>query len=120
MPSLSSVLLLDMASMILDIDSRIVRIRRAHQYLTFTRPDILYVVQQVCLHIHDPRERHLLALKKILRHCCTQFKNQLWRHYTIDCFADIMTKGLPRALFVDFISSLCIRSTPDSTTGLLE
>lgn len=26
----------------------------ALQYLTFTRPDIAYVVQQVCLHIHDP------------------------------------------------------------------
>ncbi|GJS41256.1 ribonuclease H-like domain-containing protein [Tanacetum coccineum] len=24
------------------------------QYLTFTRPDISYVVQQICLHIHDP------------------------------------------------------------------
>jgi hypothetical protein len=25
------------------------------QYLTFTRPTIAYVVQQVCLHMHDPR-----------------------------------------------------------------
>jgi hypothetical protein len=24
------------------------------QYLTFTRPDIAYVVQQICLHMHDP------------------------------------------------------------------
>ena len=28
----------------------------ALQYLTFTRPDIAYVVQQICLHMHDPRE----------------------------------------------------------------
>lgn len=28
----------------------------ALQYLTFTRPDIFYVVQQVCLHMHDPRD----------------------------------------------------------------
>jgi hypothetical protein len=28
----------------------------ALQYLTFTRPDITYAVQQVCLHMHDPRE----------------------------------------------------------------
>jgi hypothetical protein len=38
----------------------------ALQYLTFTRPDIAYVVQQVCLHMHDPRESHLTATKRIL------------------------------------------------------
>jgi len=40
----------------------------ALQWLTFTRPDISYVVQQVCLHMHDPRETHLAALKRILRY----------------------------------------------------
>jgi hypothetical protein len=40
----------------------------ALQYLTFTRPDISYAVQQVCLHMHDPREPHLAALKRILRY----------------------------------------------------
>lgn len=38
----------------------------AHQYLTFTRPDISYEVQQVCLHMHDPRECHFQVLKRIL------------------------------------------------------
>ncbi|GJS33989.1 ribonuclease H-like domain-containing protein [Tanacetum coccineum] len=38
------------------------------QYLTFTRPDISYVVQQVCLYMHDPREPHFSALKRILRY----------------------------------------------------
>jgi hypothetical protein len=38
----------------------------ALQYLMFTRPDISYAVQQVCLHMHDPREPHLTALKRIL------------------------------------------------------
>ncbi|XP_050919051.1 uncharacterized mitochondrial protein AtMg00810-like [Lathyrus oleraceus] len=38
------------------------------QYLTFTRPDISYVVQQVCLHMHAPRTEHMLALKRILRY----------------------------------------------------
>ncbi|GJT91849.1 ribonuclease H-like domain-containing protein [Tanacetum coccineum] len=38
------------------------------QYLTFTRPDISYAVQQVCLFMHDPREPHLSALKRILRY----------------------------------------------------
>ncbi|GKA78617.1 ribonuclease H-like domain-containing protein [Tanacetum coccineum] len=40
----------------------------SHKYLTFTRPDISYVVQQVCLHMHDPREPHFSALKRILRY----------------------------------------------------
>ncbi|GKA60157.1 ribonuclease H-like domain-containing protein [Tanacetum coccineum] len=40
----------------------------ALQYLTFTRPDISYAVQQVCLFMHDPREPHLSALKRILRY----------------------------------------------------
>jgi hypothetical protein len=38
----------------------------ALHYLIFTRPDIVYVVQQICLHIHDPREPHLTAMKHIL------------------------------------------------------
>ncbi|GJT16529.1 ribonuclease H-like domain-containing protein [Tanacetum coccineum] len=38
------------------------------QYLTFTRPDISYAVQQICLFMHDPREPHLAALKRILRY----------------------------------------------------
>ncbi|GJW87627.1 ribonuclease H-like domain-containing protein [Tanacetum coccineum] len=38
------------------------------QYLTFTRPNISYAVQQVCLLMHDPREPHLAALKRVLRY----------------------------------------------------
>ncbi|XP_066347568.1 uncharacterized mitochondrial protein AtMg00810-like [Miscanthus floridulus] len=40
----------------------------ALQLVTFTWPDIDYVVQQVCLHMHDLREPHLAALKWILRY----------------------------------------------------
>jgi hypothetical protein len=40
----------------------------ALQYLTFTRPDIAYTVQQICLHMHDPREPHLTAMKRILHY----------------------------------------------------
>ena len=40
----------------------------ALQYITFTRPDLTYAVQQVCLHMHDPRESHLAALKRLLRY----------------------------------------------------
>lgn len=38
----------------------------ALQHVTFTRPDIAYAVQQVCFHMHDPREPHLASLKRIL------------------------------------------------------
>jgi hypothetical protein len=40
----------------------------ALQYLTFTRPDIAYAVQQICLHMHDPRKPHLAAMKRTLRY----------------------------------------------------
>ncbi|GJW15823.1 ribonuclease H-like domain-containing protein [Tanacetum coccineum] len=38
------------------------------QYLTFTRPDISYAVQQMCLYMRDPQEPHFSALKRILRY----------------------------------------------------
>lgn len=41
---------------------------RALQYLTITRPDIAYAVQQACLHMHDPREPHYALVKRILRY----------------------------------------------------
>jgi hypothetical protein len=40
----------------------------ALQYLTLTRPDIAYAIQQVCLFMHDPRELHLALIKRILRY----------------------------------------------------
>nr|GFA74939.1 ribonuclease H-like domain-containing protein [Tanacetum cinerariifolium] len=38
----------------------------ALQYLPFTRLDLSYVVQHVCLYMHDPRDLHFTALKRIL------------------------------------------------------
>jgi hypothetical protein len=40
----------------------------ALQYLTFTQPDITYAVQQICLHMHNPWEPHLTAMKRILHY----------------------------------------------------
>ncbi|GKC14603.1 ribonuclease H-like domain-containing protein [Tanacetum coccineum] len=40
----------------------------ALQYLTFTRPDLSYAVQHVYLYMHDPRDPHFTALKRILRY----------------------------------------------------
>ncbi|GKB62530.1 ribonuclease H-like domain-containing protein [Tanacetum coccineum] len=38
------------------------------QYLIFTRLNISYAVQQLCLYMHDPQEPHFFALKRILRY----------------------------------------------------
>ncbi|GJS53116.1 ribonuclease H-like domain-containing protein [Tanacetum coccineum] len=38
------------------------------QYLTFTRLDISYVIQQICVYMHDLREPYFSALKRILRY----------------------------------------------------
>ncbi|KAK1663119.1 hypothetical protein QYE76_051278 [Lolium multiflorum] len=40
----------------------------ALQYLTLTRPDISYAVQQICLHMHAPRTSHLALVKRVLRY----------------------------------------------------
>ncbi|KAF5820342.1 putative RNA-directed DNA polymerase [Helianthus annuus] len=40
----------------------------ALQYLTFTRPDISYAVQQVCLFMHEPRDPHFAFMKRIIRY----------------------------------------------------
>ncbi|GJW46951.1 ribonuclease H-like domain-containing protein [Tanacetum coccineum] len=56
------------------------------QYLTFTRPDISYVVQHVCLYMHDPREPHFLALKRILRYVSSTLD------YGLQLFSSTTTK----------------------------
>ncbi|XP_022024683.1 uncharacterized mitochondrial protein AtMg00810-like [Helianthus annuus] len=40
----------------------------ALQYLTFTRPDISYAMQQICLFMHDPRDAHYSFMKRIIRY----------------------------------------------------
>jgi hypothetical protein len=45
----------------------------ALQYLAFTcpvpsRPVLAYTVQQICLHVHDPRESHLITMKCTLHY----------------------------------------------------
>ena len=37
-------------------------------WITFTRPDIVFAIQQACLFMHDPRAPHLLAVKRILHY----------------------------------------------------
>jgi hypothetical protein len=38
----------------------------ALQYLTLTRPDLSYAIQQACLSMHYPREAHFQLVKRIL------------------------------------------------------
>lgn len=53
---------------ILDDPTQYRQLVGALQYLTFTRPDITYAVQQVCQFMHCPRDVHLQAAKRILRY----------------------------------------------------
>ncbi|GJV71109.1 ribonuclease H-like domain-containing protein [Tanacetum coccineum] len=43
------------------------------QYLTFTRPNISYAVQQVCLYMHDHRKPYFSDLKRIFAVCSWYF-----------------------------------------------
>jgi hypothetical protein len=52
----------------------------ALQYLTFTRLDIAYAVQQVFLHMHDPCESHLTVVKRILWYLQGAFNHYLLLH----------------------------------------
>lgn len=38
------------------------------RYLTLTRPEIAFSVNLACQHMHDPRESHFVAVKRILRY----------------------------------------------------
>ncbi|GJV39083.1 ribonuclease H-like domain-containing protein [Tanacetum coccineum] len=81
------------------------------QYLTFTRPDISYAVQQVCLHMHDPREPHLAALKRVLRYVrgTLDFGLQLYASITgsLVAYTDADWAGSPTNL-ADPTSGYCV------------
>ncbi|XP_026455872.1 uncharacterized protein LOC113356857 [Papaver somniferum] len=71
----------------------------ALQYLTFTRPDISYAVQQVCLFTHDPREPYMLALKRILRYLKGTLDHGLFTSATtltgLTAYSDVDWAGCP-------------------------
>ncbi|XP_071727673.1 uncharacterized mitochondrial protein AtMg00810-like [Rutidosis leptorrhynchoides] len=71
----------------------------ALQYLTFTRPDISYAVQQVCLFMHGLLEQHLHALKRIVRYVqgTLDMGLQLYASYptTLVAFFDADWVGCP-------------------------
>ena len=49
----------------------------ALQYLTITRPDLSYVVSQVCQFMHSPKTTHWAAIKRILRYLKATFNHGL-------------------------------------------
>ncbi|GJS26660.1 ribonuclease H-like domain-containing protein [Tanacetum coccineum] len=63
--------------------------RGSLQYLTFTRPNISYAVQRVCLFMHDPRKPHFSALKRIMRYVrgTLDYGLQLFSFSTLDLVA---------------------------------
>lgn len=69
------------------------------QYLRFTRPDISYVVQQTCLHMHDPRDHHFHALKRIIRYVQGTLTLGLYLHgtpsSTLMCYTNADWAGCP-------------------------
>ncbi|XP_071695537.1 uncharacterized mitochondrial protein AtMg00810-like [Rutidosis leptorrhynchoides] len=69
------------------------------QYLTFTRPDLTYIVQQLCLYMHDPQEPHFAALKRVLRYLRGSVDNglQLFASSTIKltAYSDADWGGCP-------------------------
>nr|GEW21203.1 ribonuclease H-like domain-containing protein [Tanacetum cinerariifolium] len=69
------------------------------QYLTFTHPDLSYVVQQIRLYMHGPREPQLAALKRILRYVqgTLEFGLQLYAsfRYSLMAYSDADRVGCP-------------------------
>jgi hypothetical protein len=54
----------------------------ALKYLTLTHPDIAYVVNQVCLHMHAPRDVHWSLVKWILCYVCGTLSHGILIHAT--------------------------------------
>jgi hypothetical protein len=70
------------------------------QYLTLTRPDIAYAVQQACLFMHAPRDAHLALVKRILRYLrgTTHLGLRLHRHsphHDLIAYSDADWAGCP-------------------------
>ncbi|GKE38576.1 ribonuclease H-like domain-containing protein, partial [Tanacetum coccineum] len=76
------------------------------QYLTFTRPDISYALQQHQQTKHIEIDIHFVRDMVARGQVCVLHVPSRYE------YADIFTKGLPSALFEEFRTSLSVRSSP--------
>jgi hypothetical protein len=77
----ASVSKVDLLSCVLFSDpTRFRQIIGALQYLTFTEPDICYVVNKVCQFMHAHTKSHWVAVKRILRYL--KVTSSFGRHLT--------------------------------------
>ncbi|CAN6705812.1 unnamed protein product [Malus baccata var. baccata] len=70
----------------------------ALQYLTLTRPDLSYVVNQVCQFMHSPKNTHWAAVKRILRYLKATFNHGLMYRLgdaTLTAYSDADYAGNP-------------------------
>ncbi|GJS56080.1 ribonuclease H-like domain-containing protein [Tanacetum coccineum] len=81
------------------------------QYLTFTRANISYAVQQHHRTKHIEIDIHFVRDMVARGQVCVL---HVPSHYQ---YADIFTKGLPSTLFEEFRTSLSVQTSPAQTTG---
>ncbi|BBH09384.1 transposable element gene [Prunus dulcis] len=70
----------------------------ALQYLTFTRPDIAFSVNQACQFIHNPMEYHVVAVKRILRYLKGTIDFGIWFKHGLlhlHAYSDVNWAGDP-------------------------
>ena len=71
----------------------------ALQYLTLTRPDLTYAVQQICLFMHAPLDSHFQLIKRVLRYLrgTTHYGLQFYRSSSHDLisYSDADWAGCP-------------------------
>lgn len=48
------------------------------QYLTWTRPDLSFVVNQICQFMHAPKEQHMKAAKRVLKFLKGSITQGIW------------------------------------------
>ncbi|KAK9912116.1 hypothetical protein M0R45_035990 [Rubus argutus] len=70
----------------------------ALQYLTITRPDIAFAVNQVCQFMHHPTSTHWIAIKRILRYIKNTYSHGLFYRpgsFTLTAYSDTNYAGDP-------------------------
>uniref|UniRef100_A0A803P4X6 Reverse transcriptase Ty1/copia-type domain-containing protein n=1 Tax=Cannabis sativa TaxID=3483 RepID=A0A803P4X6_CANSA len=89
------------------------------QYLTFTRLDISYAVQQICLFIHNLMDDHMHTLMRILRYVqgTLHFGLHLYPSSTLISYTDADWGGCPDTRLST--SGYCVFLRTTSSLGLL-